>query len=196
MIIDSLDKTSMPSRITDMERDRIAKGQGLIPQQVYQKRYNQKGSTLWITGLHGSGKNELAFLLEKELFDSGAFVVLLEGSAVRSGLSRELDHSPADRAEHLRRVAHVCRLLNDQGIITICSFISPNEDIRRQVAEIIGKERFHLIYMDASLDYSRTNKPEMPANSPKCQASMPSIRFPNNPPSASTQCKMLKMWGR
>jgi len=161
MIIDSVDKASMPSRITDMDRAQIAKGQGLIPQQAYQKRYNQKGSTIWITGLHGSGKNELAFLLEKELFESGAFVVVLEGSAVRSGLSRELDHSPADRAEHLRRVAHVCRLLNDQGIITICSFISPNEDIRQQVAEIIGKERFHLIYMDATLDYSRANKPEI-----------------------------------
>jgi bifunctional enzyme CysN/CysC len=111
--------------------------------------------------LHGSGKNELAFSLEKKLFDNGATVVLLDGSSVRFGLNRELDFSPADRAENLRRVAHICKLLNDQGIITICSFISRNESLRKQVAEIIGKERFHLFYMDASLEYCKNNKPEL-----------------------------------
>jgi bifunctional enzyme CysN/CysC len=78
------------------------------------------------------------------LFDLGATVVLLDGSSVRSGLNRELDYSPADRAENLRRVAHICKILNDQGIIVIASFISRNDSLRKQIAEIIGKERFHL----------------------------------------------------
>ncbi|MFO7874370.1 MAG: sulfate adenylyltransferase subunit CysN [Bacteroidales bacterium] len=160
MIIDKLDPIDLPSRITDMDQDRIARGQGLINKEAYEKRYNQKGATIWITGLLGSGKSVLAFLLEKQLFDLGAIVVLFEGSTIRSGLSRELDHSPADRAEHLRRVAHVCRLLNDQGIITICSFISPDKSIRGQVAEIIDPERFHLIYMDTDYETCRKNKPE------------------------------------
>ncbi|MBE0663710.1 MAG: sulfate adenylyltransferase subunit CysN [Bacteroidales bacterium] len=161
MIIERVSTEEMPSRIADMDKARIDKGQGLIGDSEYQKRYNQQGATIWITGLHGSGKNELAFLLEKRLFDMGATVVVLEGSAVRSGLSRELDFTATDRAEHLRRVAHVCRLLNDQGIITICSFISPGEDIRQQVAGIIRPERFHLVFMDASLDYCQKNKPEL-----------------------------------
>jgi len=117
--------------------------------------------TIWITGMHGSGKNELAYKLEKELFDLGANVVLLDGSTLRSGLSRELDFSPADRTEHLRRVAHIARILNDQGIITICSFISPNEYIRGQVAKIIGKERFYTIYMDASIEFCKKNRPDL-----------------------------------
>lgn len=161
MIIERVNTEEMPSRIADIDKDRIAKGQGLIRPEEYQQRYRQKGATIWITGLHGSGKNELAFLLEKKLFDMGATVVALEGSAVRSGLSRELDFSATDRAEHLRRVAHVCRLLNDQGIITICSFISPGENIRQQVADIIGPDRFHLVFMDASLEYCKQNKPEL-----------------------------------
>jgi bifunctional enzyme CysN/CysC len=161
MIIERLNLEEMPSRIDDMDKARIERGVGLITKQEYENFYKQKGETIWITGLHGSGKNELAFLLEKQLFNLGATVVLLEGSAVRSGLSRELDFTAADRAEHLRRVAHVCRLLNDQGIITICSFISPGEDIRKQVAGIIGPERFHLIFMDASLDYCKQNKPDL-----------------------------------
>jgi adenylyl-sulfate kinase len=131
------------------------RGENLISQQDYINWYNQKSATLWITGLHGSGKNILAFTLEKQLFDMGATVVLLDGFSVRSGLSRELDFTPGDRAEHLRRVAHMCKILNDQGIITICSFISPDENIRRQVAEIIGPERFHLFYMDTDIESCR-----------------------------------------
>ena len=93
----------------------------------------------------------------------------MDGSTVRSGLSNELAYSPADRAEHLRRVAEVCKILNDQGIIVICSFISPKENIRQQLAEIINnqhisasahQQRFHLIYTHASLDYCKSHKPE------------------------------------
>ena len=87
----------------------------------------------------------------------GKVVVVLDGKTVRAGLNRELDYSPADRAEHLRRVAHICKLLNDQGIICIASFISPKESIRQQVKEIIGPDRFKLVYMDADIDYCRKN---------------------------------------
>ncbi|MCK4922873.1 MAG: adenylyl-sulfate kinase, partial [Bacteroidales bacterium] len=103
----------------------------------------------------------LSFSLEKKLFDNGATVVLLDGSSVRFGLNRELDFSPVDRAENLRRVAHICKLLNDQGIITICSFISRNDSLRKQIGEIIGVERFHLFFMDASIDYCKNNRPEL-----------------------------------
>jgi len=145
------------SRISDLESKRIIKGESLINQKERTKRYNQKGCTIWITGLHGIGKNELAYTLERELFDLGATTVLLDGKSVRNGLSRELDFSPADRAENLRRVAHICKLLNDQGIITICSFISPDENIRHQVSEIIGPKRVHLVYLKATLDFARKN---------------------------------------
>ncbi len=160
MIIDKLWGDDLPSRISDSDREQIHKGFGLISDTAYQKRYNQKGETLWVTGLHGSGKNEMAFSLEKQLFEMGATVVLLDGSSVRSGLSKELDYSPTDRAEHLRRVAEVCRLLNDQGIITICSFISPDKNIREQIGQIIGKDSFHLFYMDADLEFCKLNKPD------------------------------------
>ena len=161
MIIDRLESKNLPSRISDIEKGIIAEGRSLVPDKEREAAYNQKGSAIWITGLHGSGKNELAFSLERQLFSKGAIVVSLDGSSVRSGLNRELDYSPADRAEHMRRVAHVCRLLNDQGIITICSFISPDGNIRKQVAQIIGEERFYLIYMDATIEYCRKNKPDL-----------------------------------
>ena len=161
MIIDKIHADGLPQRITDDEKQKIDKGIGLISQEDYQKQYNQKGSTIWITGLHGSGKNQLAYSLEKQLFAQNATVVLFDGSTVRSGLSKELDFSPADRAENIRRVAEVCKMLNDQGIITICSFISADEKVRNQVQQIIGKDRFTMVYMDASLEYCKQNKPQL-----------------------------------
>lgn len=161
MIIDRLDSKNLTSRISDVDKAKIALGKSLIQVEDYQNKYNQKGETIWISGLHGSGKNELAFSIEKRLFENGAIAVMIDGSSVRSGLNRELDFTPADRAENLRRVAHICKLLNDQGIITVCSFISRNSSLRKQIAEIIGKEKFHLFYMDASLEYCMNNKPEL-----------------------------------
>jgi bifunctional enzyme CysN/CysC len=155
MIIDRVSQDDMPSRITDTERQTIYTDTSLIPVKLREKKYRQKGATIWITGLHGSGKKELAYTLEKELFNSEYKTVLLDGSSIRSGLSRELDFTASDRAEHLRRVAEVSRMLNDQGLLTICNFISPADKIRQQIAEIIGKERFYLIYMNATLEYCK-----------------------------------------
>jgi len=157
MIIDRLSSDQLPSQIIDIDREKIATGVGLISKAEYEKVYQQAGSTVWITGLHGSGKNELAYMLQRNLFDMGAKVMLLDGKSVRSGLSRELDYSPTDRAEHLRRVAHLCRLANDQGIIVICSFVSPDESIREQIKEIVGKSNFNLIHLDAEIDFCRNN---------------------------------------
>ena len=140
MILDKLESKNLPSRISDFDKEKIKKGKSLISNENRQARLNQKGVALWFTGLHGSGKNELAFSLEKKLFDSGATVVLLDGSSVRSGLNRELDYSPADRAENLRRVAHITKILNDQGIMTICSFISPGISIRNQALKTLPKK--------------------------------------------------------
>ena len=157
MILDKMSSDRLPNRITDKDKEQIVKSGSLISIEEREKRYDQKAQTIWITGLHGSGKNELAYSLEKELFEMGKIVVVLDGKSVRSGLNRELDYSPADRAEHLRRVAHIAKLLNDQGIIVICSFISPKESIRQQVKEIIGENRFKLVYMDADVEYCRKN---------------------------------------
>ena len=157
MIMDKMSSKNLPSRITDKQREHIFKSGSLISLEQKEKRFDQKAQTIWITGLHGSGKNELGYSLEKELFDMGKTVVVLDGKSIRSGLSKELDYSPSDRAEHLRRVAHICKLLNDQGIIVICSFISPKESIRQQVKEIIGENRFNLVYMNADIDYCRKN---------------------------------------
>ncbi|MDD4657154.1 MAG: sulfate adenylyltransferase subunit CysN [Bacteroidales bacterium] len=187
MILDKMSVDDLPTRITDIDKRKIENGIGLIDNSAYIKQYNQKGETIWITGLHGAGKNALAYSLEKRLFDLSAIVVTLDGSTIRSGLSRELDFSPADRAEHLRRVAHIAKILNDQGIITICSFISPSEDIRNQCAQIIGPERFHLVHIDADIKHCKLNKPDLYKKAEEGKVKyMPGVSATYEPPTNAT----------
>ena len=164
MIIEKLNNKDLPSRITDMNREKAQLGESLISKKEREERFGQKGQTIWITGLAGSGKGELAYILERRLFDEGKTAVVFDGQNVRAGLSQELDFTPSDRAEHLRRVAHMCNLLNNQGIITICAFRSPDSEIREQIKEIIGNERFTLIYMDETIESCKAKDTQLYAD--------------------------------
>ena len=53
------------------------------------------------------------------LVEAGRPAYLLDGDNVRHGLSGDLGFSPADRAENIRRVAHVARLMADAGMVAI-----------------------------------------------------------------------------
>ena len=86
---------------------------------------NQKSCTIWMSGLSGSGKSTIANLLESKLFEMGYHTYIMDGDNTRLGLNKNLGFSDEDRIENLRRVAEVCKLMNDAGLIVICSFISP-----------------------------------------------------------------------
>ncbi len=161
MIIDKAKEQDLYSRITEMDRDKMNKGESLISLTEREQRYHQKGQTIWITGLHGSGKRELAYILEKILFDQGKTVVVFDGATIRAGLSHELDYSLEDRAEHLRRVAHTCKMLNDQGIITICAFISSSDSVRQHVKKVIGQDKFKLVYINKNLEECMLRQPDL-----------------------------------
>ncbi len=117
-----------------------------------EERLRQRSKTIWMTGLSGAGKTTIALGLEKELFNLGFTVKLLDGDDVRTGLNRDLTFSPADRTENIRRIAEVNRLFVLSGIATIDCFISPTVEIRRMAREIIGPENFLEVYVKASLD--------------------------------------------
>lgn len=129
----------------------LTRHESLVPRELRSQRFGHAPATLWITGLVGSRKTAIAYALEKRLFDLGAIALVLDGENMRLGISKDLDFSAAGRAEHLRRAAEIARLLNDAGIIVICAFTSPSADIRRQVAQIVGTERFFEIYAKAPL---------------------------------------------
>ncbi|MEI6787162.1 MAG: sulfate adenylyltransferase subunit CysN [bacterium] len=158
MIIDREPAEQLSSRITPgVAAHTMSRHGRLIEAGERVARYGQKPATLWLTGLVGSGKSSLAGTLERKLFDLGAVSVVLDGSNVRSGLNRELDFTSEGMAEHLRRVAEMARLLNDAGLIVICAFVSPHENVRRQVGDIIGKDRFLEIHVDAPVRWCKAH---------------------------------------
>ncbi|MCX7847632.1 MAG: sulfate adenylyltransferase subunit CysN [bacterium] len=154
MIIEREPSDHLPSHITGPAAyPSLTRHESLISREQRSTRFGHAPATVWLTGLVGSRKTAIAYALEKRLFDLGAVAIVLDGENMRLGLSKDLDFSSAGRAEHLRRAAELARLLNDAGFLVICAFTSPNADIRRQVAQIIGLDRFFEVYAQAPLQW-------------------------------------------
>jgi adenylyl-sulfate kinase len=99
---------------------------------------NEKGFTLWFTGLHGSGKTTLAKMAEKEIRNRGFNVEILDGSLIRNSLSKGLGFGKEERDTHIRRMGFVCHLLSRNGVVAIASAISPHRAMRDENRKLIG----------------------------------------------------------
>ncbi len=117
-----------------------------------ERRFGQRGVTVLLNGLTGSGKATIAYALEKRLFDAGRAVTVLYGQNMRQGLCRDLGFTADERSENLRRSAEVARILNDAGVICVCAFVAPHEAVRRKAREVIGPDRFIEVYLTAPMD--------------------------------------------
>ena len=124
----------------------------LLQRSDREQRLEQRSKVLWLTGLSGSGKSTIAQHLERKLHNEGFFAQVLDGDNIRSGISNNLGFSLKDRQENVRRIAEVARLYLSSGIITLSSFISPTRAIRQMAKDIIGKEDFVEIYINAPLE--------------------------------------------
>jgi adenylylsulfate kinase len=120
---------------------------------------SQKAMTIWMSGLSGSGKSTIANSLEFTLHSKNYHTYILDGDNTRLGLNKGLGFTEEDRVENIRRVAEVCKLMNDAGLIVICSFISPFEKNRQQAREIIG-ENFIEVFVDADLSTCEERDPK------------------------------------
>lgn len=124
----------------------------LLDRKAKETLLNQRGVAVWMTGLSGSGKSTLANELETRLYKEGIITKILDGDNVRTGLNKNLGFSNEDRHENIRRVAETTKLFIDNGIVTLCSFVSPTKEIRGMACEIIGKDDFLEIYVKASFE--------------------------------------------
>jgi adenylyl-sulfate kinase len=100
---------------------------------------DQKGFTLWFTGLSGSGKTALAKIVAQKLRDRGLKVERLDGDIVRQSLTRDLGFSKEDRNKNIERVTFVAKLLTRNDVAVLCSFISPYRERRAKSRQEIGE---------------------------------------------------------
>jgi adenylylsulfate kinase len=112
---------------------------------------NDKGFTLWFTGLSGAGKTTISHLVEKELRERGSRIEVLDGDVVRENLSKGLGFSKEDRDTNIRRIAFVADLLSRNGVPVITAAISPYREIRDESRELMG-DRFIEVFVKASVE--------------------------------------------
>ena len=120
----------------------------------------QKPCVLWLTGLPAAGKSTIADRLERKLQALGKHTYLLDGDNVRHGLSRDLGFTDRDRAENIRRIAEVARLMVDAGLIVIVSFISPFRSERRMARDLMEADEFFEVFIDAPLEVCEARDPK------------------------------------
>lgn len=184
LVMDNQDRNPVMGRFVILD-DRITAGGGIIFGGTYSDRGRVKseniywtdgdvtssqralrnghrGAVIWLTGLSGSGKSTMSRALERELFNLGHHVYVLDGDNVRHGLNSNLGFSPEDREENIRRVAEVAKLMADAGLICITAFISPYRADRRRAREIAlesGAE-FIEVFVDAPVEVCEQRDPK------------------------------------
>ena len=135
---------------------------GNVTREERQACLQQKGATLWFTGLSASGKSTIAVALEQVLVQRGHASYRLDGDNVRMGLNKNLGFSAEDRTENIRRIGEVCKLFADSGVITLSSFISPyvaDRDAVRALHDEDGLD-FIEVYVQVPLEVAEERDPK------------------------------------
>ncbi len=130
----------------------IVWSENLVKKNDREDLLKQKGVTIWMTGLSGSGKSTIAKRIEKKLFDRKKLAYILDGDNIRHGLNIDLGFSKDDRLENLRRIGEVSKLFTDLGAITIVSFISPYISDRARIRKSLKEGEFIEVYIKCSLE--------------------------------------------
>ncbi|RPG49650.1 MAG: sulfate adenylyltransferase subunit CysN [Gammaproteobacteria bacterium TMED1] len=140
----------------DSERDSglLRAKESLVTREERQKRLGQKPKVLLLTGLSGAGKSTVACALEKKLFEMGRTSLVLDGQTMRLGPSKDLGFDEESRSENIRRGIEIAKIISNNGIITICSFVAPNALVRKKARESVG-DNLLLVYLSAPLEICR-----------------------------------------
>jgi adenylylsulfate kinase len=134
-----------------MKSSNVIYHQATVTKESRNKTNNHQSMVIWFTGLSGSGKSTLAHALEEKLFNLDCKTFVLDGDNVRHGLNSNLSFSEADRAENIRRISEVSKLMLEAGMIVMTAFISPFKKDRDEARDLILHDNFIEIYCKASL---------------------------------------------
>ncbi len=135
-----------------MMKENIIKHNYSISREDRRKNNDQNSFLIWFTGLSGSGKSTIANALEYRLYQNGYKTYALDGDNIRKGINNDLNFSPEDRTENIRRIAEVANLIVDSGIIVLAAFVSPYKKDREKIANTVGTDNFVEVFVNTSLE--------------------------------------------
>ena len=124
------------------------------------KQKGQRAKLIWMTGLSGSGKSTIANALEKKLFASGVHSYILDGDNLRLGLNKDLGFTKEDRAENVRRVAEVGKLMVDAGLVVIVALVSPFKVDRDHARELFDGGEFVEVWVKTPAEVCAERDPK------------------------------------
>ena len=148
--------------MTEQKATNVHWHDGEISRDDRDRLMNQKGATLWFTGLSGSGKSTIAVALEEALFERGHLSYRLDGDNIRLGINKNLGFSAEDRTENIRRIGEIAKLFVDSSVIALTSFISPSREDRDKVRALHEEAgmSFIEVFVDCSLDEAEKRDPK------------------------------------
>lgn len=115
---------------------------------------------VWLTGLPGSGKSTIADATVRRLHALGVHTYVLDGDNVRTGLNKDLGFTAEDRAENVRRVAEVAKLMKDAGLVVFVALVSPYRADREAAAALFEDGEFLEVYVDTPVEICAERDPK------------------------------------
>ncbi|MDO8308864.1 MAG: adenylyl-sulfate kinase [Actinomycetota bacterium] len=115
---------------------------------------------VWLTGLPGSGKSTIADAAVRRLHALGVHTYVLDGDNVRTGLNKDLGFTAEDRAENVRRVAEVAKLMRDAGVVVFVALVSPYRTDRESAAALFGEGEFLEVHIDTPVEVCAERDPK------------------------------------
>ncbi|MEX2326662.1 MAG: adenylyl-sulfate kinase, partial [Pseudomonadales bacterium] len=168
---------------TGARSDHLHASVGLIPAVERFGRFGQHPKVLLLTGLTGAGKSTIAYALERKLFDMGRAAAVLDGQNMRLGPSKDLGFDADARSENLRRSIEIARLMAHNGLIAICAFVAPSEEIRQKAKDSVGED-FILAHLSAPLEVCKARDQDgiYDAADDEGLDTIPGVNFPYEEP--------------
>jgi len=119
-----------------------------------------EAKVVWLTGLPGSGKSTIADAAVRRLHAMGVHTYVLDGDNVRGGLNKDLGFTSEDRAENVRRVAEVAKLMRDAGLVVFVALVSPYRADRETAAALFEPGEFLEVYVDTPVEVCSERDPK------------------------------------
>ena len=131
-----------------------------IDRETRAKQKSQKPQVIWLTGLSGSGKSTIANALEKRLFANGVHSYVLDGDNLRLGINKDLGFTKEDRAENVRRVSEIAKLMFDAGLVVVVALVSPYKVDRDHARELFAEGDFSEVWIETPAEICAQRDPK------------------------------------
>lgn len=107
-----------------------------------------KSKIIWLRGLPGAGKNEIAIHLERKLFDIGKKTYYINSSIIEDFNKNKLEIIEREDKNKNKELATLARILLESGLTAIITSITAKEEERKEIRKILGEGNYIEIFID------------------------------------------------